>query len=86
MDGSPYLWNQLKTVFKYIKNKVCILDIIHVVEYIWLIAHIMYEENSAEAKRYVYEKLKIILEGKIFSYINPTCHLSESSIISGSGI
>jgi len=69
MDGSLYLWNQLKTVFKDISNKVSILDIIHVSEYIWLIAHIMYKEGSDDAKKYVYKKLKLILEGKITSYI-----------------
>ncbi len=69
MDGSLYLWDQLKTVFKDISNKVCILDIIHVLEYIWLIAHIMYKEGSDDAKKYVYKKLKLILEGKIASYI-----------------
>ncbi|QTA78383.1 Uncharacterized protein dnl_11470 [Desulfonema limicola] len=69
MDGSLYLWEQLKTVFKDISNKVCILDIIHVLEYIWLIAHMMYKEGSEDAKKYVYKKLKLILEGKISSYI-----------------
>jgi hypothetical protein len=36
---------------------VLILDIIHVLEYIWLIAHTKYKEGSNEAKAYVYEKL-----------------------------
>jgi hypothetical protein len=69
MDGSLYLWDQLKTVFEDISNKVCILDIIHVLEYIWLIAHIMHKEGSDGAKKYVYKNLKLILEGKISSYI-----------------
>ena len=69
MDGSLYLWNQLKTVFKDITNKVCILDIIHVLEYIWLIAHIKHKESSDGAKKYVFKKLKLILEGNISSYI-----------------
>jgi len=69
LDGSLCLWNQLKTVFKDIPNKVYILDIIHVLEYVWLIAHIMYKEGSEDAKNYVFQKLKLILEGKISSYI-----------------
>ncbi|MDM8540143.1 hypothetical protein QUF90_03555 [Desulfococcaceae bacterium HSG9] len=69
MDGSLYLWDQLKTVFKDISNKVCILDIIHVSEYIWLIAYVMYKEGGDDAKAYVYKKLKLISEGKIASYI-----------------
>ena len=69
MDGSPYLWDYLKTVFTEITNKICILDIIHVLEYIWIIAHIMYKEGSDNAKKYVFEKLKLISEGNIASYI-----------------
>ncbi|MDM8544285.1 hypothetical protein QUF90_24685 [Desulfococcaceae bacterium HSG9] len=69
MDGSPYLWTQLKTVFKDIADKVYIPDIIHVLEYIQMIAHIIYKEGGDDAKEYVFEKLKLILKGKIASYI-----------------
>ena len=41
----------------------------HIVEYIWLIAHAKYKEGSDEAKEYVYEKLQLILHGKVASYI-----------------
>jgi len=40
MDGALYLWALFKDIFKDIENKVLILDIIHVLEYIWIIAHI----------------------------------------------
>jgi len=69
MDGSQYLWSQLKSVFKDIENKVYILDIIHVIEYVWLIAHVLYKESSNDAKAYVYKKMKLILGGNIASYI-----------------
>jgi len=69
MDGAKHLWTTLKDVFKEIKNKALILDIIHVLEYIWLIAHVKYKESSDEAIQYVYEKLLFILQGKIASYI-----------------
>ncbi len=39
-----------KDVFKDIENKVLISDIIHVLEYIWIIAHIKHKEGSAESK------------------------------------
>ena len=42
-----------KDVFKDIENKVLISDIIHVLEYIWIIAHIKHKEGSAESKKYV---------------------------------
>ena len=69
MDGAPHLRKYLKEVFGDIPNKVCIPDIIHVLEYIWIIAHIPHGEGSGEAKKYVYEKLMLVLEGKIASYI-----------------
>jgi hypothetical protein len=69
MDGALHLWNMFDDVFKDIKNKVLILDIIHVLEYIWIVAHIMYKEGSDEGKQYVYEKLLLILQGKVASYI-----------------
>jgi hypothetical protein len=69
MDGALYLWTLFKDVFKEIENKVLILDIIHVLEYIWIIAHIKYKEGSAESKEYVHDSLLLILQGKIASYI-----------------
>ncbi len=50
MDGAPYLWKIFKDIYKEIKNKVLILDIIHVLEYIWLIAHAKHKEGSDESK------------------------------------
>jgi hypothetical protein len=69
MDGAKYLWRIFGEVFKEVKNKVLILDIIHVLEYIWLIAHVKYKEGSNEVIQYVYEKLLFILQGKVASYI-----------------
>ena len=69
MDGALRLWSLFKDVFEGIENKVLILDIIHVLEYIWIIAHIKHKEGSAEGKKYVYESLLLILQGKVASYI-----------------
>jgi hypothetical protein len=69
MDGALFLWKILKEVFGDISNKVLILDIIHVVEYIWKVANQKYKEGSKKSKDYVYNKLKLILEGKVSEYI-----------------
>jgi len=69
MDGALILWSLFKDVFKNIENKVLILDIIHVLEYIWIIAHIKHKEGSDGGRKYVYEKLLLILQGKVASYI-----------------
>ena len=61
MDGALSLWALLKDVFKDIENKILILDIIHVLEYIWIIARIKYKEGSTEGKKYVYESLLFLL-------------------------
>ncbi|MCD4805357.1 MAG: hypothetical protein K8R07_06730 [Desulfobacterales bacterium] len=51
MDGALHLWNLFKNVFKDIKNKVFVLDIIHVLEYIWIITHIKHKEGSDGGKK-----------------------------------
>ena len=48
MDGALYLWALFKDVFKDIENKVPVLDIIHVLQYIWIIAHIKHKEGGVE--------------------------------------
>ncbi len=69
IDGAKSLINAFKDEFKEIANKAIILDIIHVIEYIWLIAHIKYKEGSKESKDYVYETLLLILKGSVKVYI-----------------
>jgi hypothetical protein len=69
MDGAKSLWTAFAEVFKDVKNKVLILDIIHVLEYIWLMANMKYNNDIDQAKNYVYEKLLLILQGKVASYI-----------------
>lgn len=69
IDGAKSLIHAFKDEFKRIANKVMILDIVHVIEYIWLIAHVKYKEGSKETKAYVYEKLLMILKGNICVYI-----------------
>ena len=69
IDGAKSLLNALEDVFHAIPNKVIILDIIHVLGYIWAIAHLKYGEANDVASQYVYEKLLLILKGNISEYI-----------------
>ena len=69
LDGAKSLLSALKDGFRHIPNKVIILDIIHVLEYIWLIAHLKYGEGNDVASQYVYEKLLLILKGNVSDYI-----------------
>ena len=69
LDGAKSLLSALKDGFRHIRNKVIILDIIHVLEYIWLIAHLKYGEGNDIASQYVYEKLLLILKGNVSDYL-----------------
>jgi len=68
VDGSLYLIKIIEAVLQ-IPNYVLILDIIHVLEYLYLAAHALHKENSYESRCYVYDMLKAILEGKVESVI-----------------
>ena len=52
IDGAKSLERAVKEVFHAITHKVIILGIIHVLEYIWLMAHLKYVEGSDEVKQY----------------------------------
>jgi hypothetical protein len=62
MDGERALWKMLMT---YLCGIICILDIFHVLERIWQAAHCFHPENSDEAREFVNQRLKRILEGDV---------------------
>jgi len=68
IDGSLYLMKMIIAVLQ-IPNYVLILDIIHVLEYLYLAAHSLHKENTHESRCYVYELLKAIMEGKVEAVI-----------------
>jgi hypothetical protein len=69
IDGAKSLVSSLGAAFRLIRNKVIILDIIHVLEYIWLIAHLKYGEGNDAASHYVYDHLLMILKGDVSTYL-----------------
>lgn len=42
-----------------------ILDLLHVLTYVWAAAHAFHDEGSVEASRWVMGKLRLLLEGKV---------------------
>ena len=44
---------------------VGVLDIIHVVEYLWIAGNALYGEQNPETQKWVYKKLLSILEGRV---------------------
>jgi hypothetical protein len=58
-----------RRALKYLKasfpNLILILDIIHVLEYLWEAAHAFYPIGSKEARQWVRERLLAILHGRV---------------------
>ena len=62
MDGERALW---KMLLNYLCGIICILDIFHVMERIWQAAHCFHPEGSDEAKAFVTERLRRVLQGDV---------------------
>lgn len=63
-DGALSLWTILMT---YLSSTpfTGILDIIHVTEYLWKVANALYKEGSELGKKWVYDNLVLILDGRV---------------------
>ncbi len=64
MDGALCLWTLLTSLLKGM-NWVGILDIIHVAEYLWKVGNALHGENTEEGKKWVYDHLMVILQGRV---------------------
>ena len=68
MDGALSLWALISKAIGAIRY-VGILDIIHVIEYLWLAGNTLYGENNAKTTKWVYERLLAILQGRVGTVI-----------------
>ncbi len=68
MDGALSLWALVSKALGAIEY-VGILDIIHVIEYLWLAGNTLYGENNAKTTKWVYERLLAILQGRVGTVI-----------------
>lgn len=62
MDGDRHLWSMQQ---EYLPNAIGILDLFHVMQYLWLAAHCFHREASLEAEDWVARHLKMLLENKV---------------------
>lgn len=62
MDGDPALWRWAQ---KVLVGFTFILDLFHVLEYLWKAAYVFHAEGSAEAEAFVRHRLQMLLEGKV---------------------
>ena len=62
MDGSKGLWT---LALAMLKDFTFILDLFHVLEYLWQAAYIFHAEGSPDAEAFVRHRLRMLLEGKV---------------------
>ena len=65
LDGALGLWRLAPQLFKPWKRVTCVLDILHVVGYLWIAANALFGEQSKAGKRWVQQKLTAILRGRV---------------------
>lgn len=65
LDGALALWHLAVKRFKEWPGAVFILDIFHVVGYLWLAGNTLFKEGTLACKQWVHEKLSEILRGKV---------------------
>ena len=83
-DGAESLQGR---VLKQLGGKsgiVLILDIMHVLAYLWPVAFADHKEGSPEASRWVMNKLRLLLEGKVGYVIGTLRHRLGQGGLSGS--
>jgi hypothetical protein len=66
MDGERSLWDAREA---YFPEAVGVLDLFHVLERVWGVAHCFHKEGSEEAEQFVEERLRDLLEGRVDSVI-----------------
>lgn len=64
-DGAGPLQDRVLSELKGAGGIVLILDVMHVLTYLWNVATLDHEEGSVEASRWVMNKLRLVLEGKV---------------------
>jgi len=62
LDGEAGLWSMREQWLGY---SVGVLDLFHVLERLWLVAHCLHPEKSRAAEAYVTHHLRLLLEGKV---------------------
>src|SRR5919106_970368 len=65
LDGALGLWNLATKLFKPWKRVTFVLDIMHVMSYLWSAANALFGEASQAGKRWVQQKLTEILRGRV---------------------
>ena len=62
MDGEAALWDVQR---EWLPRAVGVLDLFHVLERLWQVAHVFHREGSHEAEQFVTQHLRLLLQGKV---------------------
>jgi hypothetical protein len=62
MDGERALWEAQRV---YFPEAVGVLDLFHVMERLWGVAHCLHKEGSDDAKEFVQDRLRDLLRGRV---------------------
>lgn len=81
MDGEVALWNIQQ---EWLSRAVCILDLFHVLERLWGVAHVFHPEASRPAADFVTHHLRMLLEGKVGYVIGHFRRLRNQHALGGS--
>jgi len=81
MDGEASLWDVQR---EWLPRAVGILDLFHVLERLWKVAHVFHREGSGEAEQFVAHHLRQLLEGKVGYVIGHFKRLRDQHALRGS--
>jgi hypothetical protein len=62
MDGEAALWEVQR---EWLPRAIGILDLFHVLERLWAVAHCFHREGTPEVQQFVSHRLRMLLEGKV---------------------
>jgi len=79
-DGERRLW---KLQAHYLPEAIGILDLWHVMEYLWKGAHVFHPEGSVQAEAWVGQRVQMLLEGKVGYVIGGLKQMSTKSALKG---
>ena len=80
MDGEAALWN---VQHEWLSRAVGILDLFHVLERLWGVAHVFHREGSGQAAEFVSHHLRLLLEGKVGYVIGRFKRLCDEHVLRG---
>jgi hypothetical protein len=81
LDGDRALWEELRC---FLPEAVGVLDLFHVLERLWKAAHVFHAEGSPAAGKFVTDRLRMLLEGRVGGVLGGLRQMLAKHALSGS--